>query len=39
MSFNKNLLQARKEKGMNQEELANKIGITHQAVSKWETGE
>lgn len=39
MSFNENLLRARKERGMNQEDLANHIGVTRQAVSKWETGE
>lgn len=39
MSFNENLVRARKEKGMNQEDLAAHIGVTRQAVSKWETGE
>lgn len=39
MSFNKNLLQARKEKGMSQEELAKQLNVTRQTVSKWETGE
>ena len=32
-----NLLQFRKEKGLSQEELANKIGVSRQAVYKWET--
>ena len=33
------LLQYRKEKGLSQEELGNKIGVSRQAVSKWESGE
>lgn len=32
------IAQLRKEKGMTQEQLANKLGISYQAVSKWETG-
>lgn len=28
----------RKEKGMTQQELANKIGVTDRAISKWENG-
>lgn len=34
-----NLYKFRKEKGISQEELANKIGVSRQAVYKWETGE
>ena len=31
--------QLRRQKGMTQKELAEKLNITYQAVSKWETGE
>ena len=34
-----NLYQFRKEKGLSQEELGDIIGVSRQAVSKWETGE
>ena len=35
--FAGNIARYRKENGLTQEELANKLGITPQAVSKWET--
>ena len=39
MSFQENLIRARKARGMTQEELAARLSISRQAVSKWETGE
>ena len=39
MEFGKRVLQARKTKGMSQERLAEVLGVSRQAVSKWETGE
>ena len=33
------LVKLRKEKGLNQEELAEKLGLSRQAISKWERGE
>lgn len=38
MSFADNLLSIRKEKQLSQEELAEKIGVSRQAISKWEQG-
>ena len=39
MEFKYRVFQARKAKGLSQEELAEAIGVSRQAVSKWETGE
>ena len=37
--FSELLYELRKEKNLTQSELAEKLGITNKAVSKWETGE
>lgn len=39
MDFKERIFQARKAKGFSQEELAEQVGVSRQAVSKWETGE
>ena len=39
MSFSDNLKAIRKEKKMSQEELAEMLGVSRQAVSKWELGD
>ena len=39
MAIKDTLTQARKEAGLTQEELARKVFVTRQAVSRWETGE
>ncbi|MBQ7330826.1 MAG: helix-turn-helix transcriptional regulator [Oscillospiraceae bacterium] len=39
MTFTDRLIAARKAKGLSQEALAEALGLSRQAVSKWETGE
>ena len=39
MKFGDNLRQIRKSKNMSQEQLAEKVNVTRQSVSKWENGE
>ncbi len=39
MKFGENLKRLRKEKKLSQEELAEKVGVSRQSVSKWETGD
>ena len=39
MTFGEKLHRLRREKGMSQEALAGKLGVSRQAVSRWETGE
>ncbi len=36
--FQERLYQIRKERGLSQEDLANEIGVSRQAVQKWESG-
>ena len=38
MEFGKKLVKLRKEKGMSQSELAEELGVSRQAVSRWEGG-
>ena len=38
ISLGNNIKYARKKLGLTQEELATQIGVTPQAVSKWEKG-
>lgn len=38
MNFSDNLIKLRKGKGWSQEELADKLGLSRQAISKWEVG-
>jgi hypothetical protein len=38
MNFPEKLQKLRKERGWSQEELANRIAVSRQAVSKWELG-
>ena len=37
--FKDNLMNTRKLKGMTQEDIAEKLGVTRQTVAKWEAGE
>ena len=39
MKFGENLKKLRKSKSLSQEDLACKVGVSRQSVSKWETGE
>lgn len=38
MNIGDMILKLRKEKGLSQEEVAEKLNVTRQTVSKWETG-
>ncbi|MCI8483949.1 MAG: helix-turn-helix transcriptional regulator [Lachnospiraceae bacterium] len=39
MSLGNNLFHARKKSGFSQEEVAGKLGVSRQTISKWETDE
>lgn len=39
MKLPEKILYCRKRAGLSQEELAGRLGVSRQAVSKWETGE
>ena len=39
MSLGNNLFHARKKKGLSQEEVAEKLGVSRQTISKWEIDE
>lgn len=39
MSLGNNLFHARKKKGLSQEDVAEKLGVSRQTISKWETDE
>ena len=39
MNLGNNLFQARKKAGLSQESVAEKLGVSRQTISKWETDE
>lgn len=39
MNLGNHLFQARKKRGLSQEEVAEKLGVSRQTISKWETDE
>ena len=39
MEFNNRLYELRKQKGLSQEELASRINVSRQTISKWEIGD
>ena len=39
MEIGKKIMELRKKNGLSQEELAEKVGVARQTISKWELGE
>ena len=39
MNLGNNLFEARKKSGLSQDKVAEKLGVTRQTISKWETNE
>lgn len=39
MEFSKKLYELRKKNGLSQEELANRLNVSRQTISKWESGD
>ena len=39
MEFNNRLYELRKQRGLSQEELANRLNVSRQTISKWEVGD
>lgn len=39
MNLGNNLFEARKKAGLSQDKVAEKLGVTRQTISKWETNE
>lgn len=39
MKFNEKLIELRKQQGLSQDELGNKINVSRQSISKWESGQ
>lgn len=39
MKFEEKLIMLRKSRGMSQEDLAEKLQVSRQAVSRWESGD
>ena len=39
MQFNETLAMLRKSRGLTQEQLAEQLGVSRQAIARWESGE